>query len=98
MAHRFYCETPSYGAGVGTEAFLKEGFCTLVAEKGLGPEGSKPAVNNHRSWGRGAEASPWPTVQWKRLRPKACLLLIIRFAQMYLRFFSINNNEKKIFI
>jgi CspA family cold shock protein len=43
MAHRFYCEIPSYGAGVGTMAFLKEGFCTLVAENGLGPEGSKPA-------------------------------------------------------
>lgn len=75
----FYCETPSYGAGVGTEAFLKEGFCALVAEKGLGPEGSKPAVNNYRSWGRGAEASQWPTMQWKRLRPKACLLLVIKF-------------------
>jgi len=57
MTQRFYCETPSYGAGVGTMAFLKEGFCALVAEKGLGPEGSKPAVNNRRSWGRGAEAS-----------------------------------------
>jgi len=57
MTQRFYCETPSYGAGVGTMAFLKEGFCTLVAENGQGPEGSKPAVNNYRSWGRGAEAS-----------------------------------------
>jgi len=76
MAHRFYCETPSYGAGVGTRAFLKEGFCALVAENGRGPEGSKPAVNNYRSWGRGAEASLWQTVQWKGLRPEACPLLL----------------------
>jgi len=75
MTQRFYCETPSYGAGVGTMAFLKEGFCALVAENGQGPEGSKPAVNNRRSWGRGAEASPWLTMQWKELRPKVRPLL-----------------------
>jgi len=77
MTQRFYCETPSCGAGVGTGAFLKEGFCILVAEKGLGPEGSKPAVNNYRSWGRGVEASLWITMQWKGLRPKVCPLLFM---------------------
>lgn len=71
LAHRFYCETPSCGDGVGTEVLWKEGFRALTVDTGLGPEGSKPTADSPRSWGSGAEASLWTPGLWKGQPPEA---------------------------
>jgi len=50
-------EVSSRGGGVAMRGRWRAVFHGLIVENGSGPEGSRPAANNHRSWGCGMEKS-----------------------------------------